>query len=34
MLAVKWMFAGGIQLMILGLIVAAICKDSAITRAA
>jgi hypothetical protein len=34
MLAVKWMFAGGIQLIILGLIVAAICKDGAATRAA
>ena len=34
MLAVKWMFAGGIQLIILGLIVAAICKDGATARAA
>jgi len=34
MLAVKWMVAGGIQLIILGLIVAAICKDGAATRAA
>ncbi len=34
MLAIKWMIAGGIQLIILGLIVAAICKDGAGTRAA
>jgi hypothetical protein len=34
MLAVKWMVAGGIQLVILGLIVAAICKDGPTTRAA
>ena len=27
MLVIKWMIAGGIQLIILGLIVAAICKD-------
>ncbi len=34
MLAVKWMVAGGIQLIILGLVVAAICKDGATARAA
>jgi hypothetical protein len=34
MLVVKWMIAGGIQLVILGLIVAAICKDGPTTRAA
>jgi hypothetical protein len=34
MLAVKWMVAGGIQLVVLGLIVAAICKEDATTRAA
>ncbi len=34
LLALKWMIAGGIQLLILGLIVAAIFKDSPTTRAA
>ena len=34
MLAVKWMVAGGIQLVILGLIVAAICKDGGTTQTA
>jgi hypothetical protein len=29
MLAIKWMIAGGIQMIILGLIVAAICSESA-----
>jgi hypothetical protein len=29
MLVIKWMIAGGIQLIILGLIVAGICKDGA-----
>lgn len=29
MLAIKWMIAGGIQLVILGVIVAGICKDGA-----
>ena len=28
MLAIKWMVAGGIQLIILGIIVAGICKDA------
>lgn len=32
-LAVKWMVAGGLQLIILGLIVAAVCKDGATARA-
>jgi hypothetical protein len=34
MLVVKWMVAGGIQLIILGLIVAAICKEGAAAQAA
>jgi hypothetical protein len=34
MLVVKWMIAGGIQLVILGLIVAAICKNGVTVRAA
>ena len=34
MLAIKWMVAGGIQLILLGLIVAAICKDGAAERTA
>jgi hypothetical protein len=34
MLVIKWMIAGGIQLIILGLIVAAIFKDSGAARAA
>jgi uncharacterized membrane protein len=34
MLAIKWMVAGGLQLILLGLIVAAICKDSATPRTA
>jgi hypothetical protein len=34
MLAIKWMIAGGIQLIVLGLIVAAICKDDGTARAA
>jgi hypothetical protein len=33
MLVIKWMIAGGIQLIILGLIVAAILKDSSTVRA-
>jgi hypothetical protein len=32
-LAIKWMVAGGIHLILLGLIVAAICKDGAAARA-
>jgi hypothetical protein len=32
MLAIKWMVAGGIQLILLGLIVAAICKDGVTSR--
>jgi hypothetical protein len=33
MLVIKWMIAGGIQLIILGLIVAAIFKDGSRVRA-